>query len=342
MLVLRHTLLTAAALVFNATLSYTQTSADTAAEINGRPILASEVDANAGRELAELQEKIFKLRRAHLDALIDEKLVEAEAARRGVTPAALLESEITSRLAPVTDEEAAKFLEENKAKLKGDAKTLLPQIKNFLHAQRDQIKQEEYLKTLRAAAKIEVFLTPPPIVRVEVKTAGAPVRGPANAPVTIVEFSDFHCPFCRKVQPVLDQLRAKYGDKIRIVYRELPLDELHPQARIVSEAAGCANDQGKFWEFHDAVFRSKPDASTAALDGFAKEAGIDLSAFAVCRASGKHKNAVLASNEEGSKLGITGTPTFFINGRIVIGAQPLDAFARIIDEELVLAEAKAR
>ena len=337
MSLLRRALLITIAIAVAATATHAQSPVDKAAEIDGKPILASEVDAKAGRELAELQEQIFNLRRTQLDALIDEKLVEAEAAKRGVTTVALLESEVTSRLAPVTDEEAAKFFEENKGKLKGEPKTLLPQIKNFLQAQRNQLKQEEYLKALRASAKVEVFLTPPPFVRVEVKTAGAPVRGPANAPVTIVEFSDFHCPFCRKVQPVLDQLRAKYGDKIRLVYRELPLDELHPQARVVSEAAGCANDQGRFWEFHDAVFRSKPDASTAALDGFAKEAGMNLADFTACRTSGKHKTAVLASNEEGSKLGINGTPTFFVNGRIVVGAQPLDAFARVIDEELALA-----
>jgi protein-disulfide isomerase len=320
------------------TVTCAQTSVDKAAEINGKAILASEVDAKAGRELAELQEQLFDLRRTQLEALIDEELVEAEAVRRGVTTAALLESEITSQVTPVTDDEAAKFLEENKAKLKGDAKTLLAQIKNFLHAQRSELKQQEYLKSLRASAKIEVFLTPPPFVRVDVKTAGAPARGPASAPVTIVEFSDFHCPFCRKVQPVLDQLRAKYGDKIRIVYRELPLDELHPEARVVSEAAGCANDQGKFWEFHDAVFRSNPDASATALDSFAREAGMDLAAFAACRTSAKHKGAVLASNEEGTKLGISGTPTFFVNGRVLVGAQPLETFIRMIDQELALIE----
>jgi protein-disulfide isomerase len=226
------------------------------------------------------------------------------------------------------------FYDENKTRLQGDFKSLEDQIKNYLNAQRVQARQQEFLKSLRASARIEVFLTPPPIVRSEVATFGAPVRGASDAPVTIVEFSDFHCPFCRKIQQVLDQVRVKYGDKIQIVYRDFPLDNLHPQARAAAEAGQCATEQGKFWEFHDKVFKNDPDASPATLDRFAKEAGMDVSAFAACRISGKYKTSVQTSNQEGAKLGITGTPTFFINGRILVGAQPLEAFARIIDEEL--------
>jgi protein-disulfide isomerase len=237
-------------------------------------------------------------------------------------------------VAPVTADEAAKFYDENKAKLPGDFKALEEQIRTFLNAQRLQTKQQEFLKSLRASAKIEVFLTPPPIIRSEVVTAGAPARGPADALVTIVEFSDFHCPFCRRVQPVLDQVRAKYDGKIKMVFRDFPIDTLHPQARAAAEAARCATEQGKFWEFHDLVFKNEADALPATLDGFAKTVGLDVPAFEACRTSGKYRNPVQTSNVEGDRLGITGTPTFFINGRILVGAQPLEAFAKIIDEEL--------
>src|SRR5206468_1855608 len=161
--------------------------------------------------------------------MIDQKLLESEAAKRGVTIASMIQSEITSHVAPVTAEEVSKFYDENKAKLQGDFKTLEEQIKNFLAAQRLQTRQLEFLKSLRTAAKVDVFLVPPPVVRVQVSTAGAPVRGVSDAPVTIIEFSDFHCPFCRRVQPALDQVRAKYGDKVKIVFRDFPLDSLHPQ-----------------------------------------------------------------------------------------------------------------
>jgi protein-disulfide isomerase len=305
-----------------------------AAVVNGAPIMAADVDAKLGNSLAQLQEQIFTLRKNQLDAMIDQKLLDDEAARRGVTTAALVETEITSRVTPVTAEEARKFYDENKARLPADFGKLEDQIKSFLASQRVRARQQEYLQSLRASAKIDVLLAAPPIFRSEVVTAGAPVRGAADAPVTIVEFSDFHCPFCRKIQPVLEQVRAKYGSRIKLVFRDFPLDSLHPQARVAAEAGRCANEQGKFWEFHDKVFAGDPDASQAALDRIAKEAGMDVTAFETCRTSGKYRSVVQASSEEGTKLGITGTPTFFVNGRILVGAQPFEAFVKMIDEEL--------
>uniref|UniRef100_Q01V45 DSBA oxidoreductase n=1 Tax=Solibacter usitatus (strain Ellin6076) TaxID=234267 RepID=Q01V45_SOLUE len=307
---------------------------DKAAMVNGAPILASEIDAKLGNDLAQLQQQIFNLRKKQLNTVIDQKLLEDESARRGVMIAELVQSEVTSHVTPATSAEAEKFFKENSTKLKGDFKSLEEQIRNFLTAQRLQARQQEFLKSLRTAAKVEVFLAPPPVFRSEVSVEGAPSRGGVAAPVTIVEFSDFHCPFCRKAQSVLDNLRAKYGEKIRFVYRDFPLEGLHPQARVAAEASRCAAEQGKFWEFHDRLFHGDPDASQAALSRIAKESGMDLTAFEACRTSGKYKNSVQASAQEGARLGITGTPTFFVNGRMLVGSQSLDEFVSIIDEEL--------
>ena len=305
-----------------------------AAEVNGAAISTAEVDAKLGNSIAQLQEQIFTLRRKQLDMMIDQKLLEDESAKRGRSIAAVVQAEVTSRVTPATSGEAAKFFSDNSDKLKGDFKTLEEQIRNFLTAQRTQKRQQEFLKSLREAATIEVFLSRPPVFRAEIATAGSPVRGSAGAPVTIVEFSDFHCPFCRKVQPVLEDLRARYGERIRMVYRDFPLDNLHAQARAAAEASHCAAEQGKFWEFHDRLFRNDPDTSQSALNRMAREAGLDINAFGICIASGKYRESVQASALEGTRLGVTGTPTFFINGRILVGAQPLDAFAAMIDEEL--------
>jgi len=308
-----------------------------AAQVNGATILAADVDAKLGNNLAKLQEQIYALRQKQLETMIDQKLLEDEAARRGVTVSAMVQSEITSKVAAATPDEAAKFYEENKARLQGDLPSLQEQIKSFLTGQRLQARQQEFLKTLRAAAKIETFLPPPPIFRSTVVTAGAPVRGSAAAPVTIVEFSDFHCPFCKRIQPVIEQMRAKYGDKVKLIFRDYPIDGLHPQARAAAEAAHCATEQGKFWEYHDAVFQSDPDATPATLDRIAKDIGLDVAAFTACRTSGKYKASVQASVQEGTALGITGTPIFFINGRMLVGAQPIEAFSKVIDEELAAA-----
>jgi protein-disulfide isomerase len=315
---------------------------DKAAEVNGAPIMAAEVDARLGNDLAQLQQQIFNLRQKQLHTMIDQKLLEDESAKRGVMIAALVQSEVTSHVTPASSTEAEKFFKENSGKLKGDFKSLEEQIRNYLTAQRLQSRQQEFLKTLRAAAKIEVFLAPPPVFRSEVAIEGAPFRGSADAPVTIVEFSDFHCPFCRKAQPVLNDLRARYGAKIRFVYRDFPLDNLHPQARLASEASRCAIEQGKFWEFHDRLFLSDADSSQAALNRIAGEIGMDVAAFETCTSSGKYKGSIQASLQEGARLGITGTPTFFVNGRILVGAQTLDTFVSIIDQELAAAAAPER
>ncbi|TMB62107.1 MAG: DsbA family protein, partial [Deltaproteobacteria bacterium] len=158
----------------------------------------------------------------------------------------------------------------------------------------------------------------------------------------IVEFSDFHCPFCRRVLPTLAQLESQYGEKIKLVFRDFPIDNLHPEASKAHEAARCANEQGKFWAYHDKLFASPPKSSPEIFKGFAKDLGLNVTAFESCFASGKYQAAVKKDIEEGNRVGVTGTPAFFINGRIISGAQPLEAFARVIDDELARVQSSAR
>ena len=188
--------------------------------------------------------------------------------------------------------------------------------------------------SLRSQGKVIVRLQPLPVIRVEVSTQGAPVRGAADAPVTLVEFSDFECPFCKQAQPTLKQLLERYPGKVRIAYRDFPLESIHPQARRAAEAARCAHDQGKFWEYHDALFTASPKLSADDLKRYATEVGLDGTKFDACVAGGSHKAAVQQDLDEGKELGITGTPAFFINGRPLSGAQPLEAFTKVIDDEL--------
>ena len=165
---------------------------------------------------------------------------------------------------------------------------------------------------------------------------GAPFKGGASAPVTIVEFSDFHCPFCQRVVSTLAQLESRYGEKIKLVFRDFPIESLHPGATKAHEAARCANEQGKFWPYHDKLFASSPSSSPDVFKGLAKEVGLDLSNFEICLNSGKYQAAIQEDMAEGARIGVDGTPAFFINGRQISGAQPLDAFTRIIDDELAL------
>jgi protein-disulfide isomerase len=179
-----------------------------------------------------------------------------------------------------------------------------------------------------------VNLKPPPIQRVEVSVQGAPVKGGDKAPVTIVEFSDFHCPFCKQVVSTLAKLESQYGDKVKLAFRDFPIDSLHPGASQAHEAARCADEQGKFWAYHDKLFASPLKSSPEIFKGFAKEVGLEPVAFETCLSRGKHQAAIKKDIDDEQRLGVAGTPAFFINGRLFTGAQPLEAFARVIDEEL--------
>ncbi len=313
----------------------TGTTGEVLAVVNGTPITERDVRQAAGLDLARLEEQVYELKKQQLDSLVARRLMEAEATRRGVTLEALEETEIGSRIAPVTEAEIDAFVEANRARIRGDATQLRPQIRDFLREQKVQARRDAVVESLRKAATVEVRLEAPAPFRAVVDVEGAPVRGSATAPVTIVEYSDFHCPFCRRVQPTLMALLEKYKGQVRLVYKHLPLDSLHPEARRVSEAAWCAGQQDRFWQFHDAVYAdSSSDASDATLARYATTAGLDAAKFTACLAAPEAKAAVERDARQGEALGLNSTPGFFVNGREVRGAQPADVFAAIIDEEL--------
>jgi protein-disulfide isomerase len=307
---------------------------DTLAEVDGVAVTSEEVEKTIAPQLSKLEEQIYNLKRQRVEALINEKLLAKEAAKRGVSIPGLLDAEVTSKVALVTEQEVEKVYQENRAQFKGEESNLREQIRSHLQNQKLTTKREEFLKSLRSQAKVVVNLSPPPVFRVAVPVDGAPFKGPAKAPVTIVEFSDFHCPFCRRVIPTLAQLESQYGEKIKLVFRDFPIEGLHPGAIKAHEAARCANEQGKFWSYHDKLFAAPSGSSPELFKGLAKELALDAVAFDTCLGSGKYQAAIKRDIEEGTRAGVTGTPAFFINGRLISGAQPLEAFARVIDDEL--------
>ena len=162
---------------------------------------------------------------------------------------------------------------------------------------------------------------------------GAPSKGPANAPVTIIEFSDYECPFCKRAEPTVEQVVAAYPDKVRLVYRHYPLP-FHKSARPAAEAAACANAQGKFWEYHAKLFQNQNQLGADKLAAYADEVGLDKAKFSDCLAKKPYTAAIDKDLADGQKVGVNGTPAFFINGRMLSGAQPFDKFKEIIDDEL--------
>jgi protein-disulfide isomerase len=174
-----------------------------------------------------------------------------------------------------------------------------------------------------------------PNQRYDVSIEGAPAWGPDDAPVTIVEFSDFQCPYCERFfLETYPLLKANFGDKIRFVYRDFPLFQIHPNATEAAYAANCAFEQDKYWEYHDVLFNNQDKLATADLIVHAEDLGMDTEAFQECLQSGRYSEKVSRDYTDGVNLGVSGTPTFFINGKPLVGAQPYQIFADRINAEL--------
>jgi protein-disulfide isomerase len=304
------------------------------AEVDDRVILASDLQKYAGRELSLQRENLYKLEKQKLEEYISAFLLTQEAKKRGVSIETVLDQEVNSKILPVGDDEIDVFYKSNKARIAVDLDKAREQIRGYLHNQKIEAQKALFFKSLRSNAKVVTYLKPPPVFRTEISVAGEPFRGSEKARVTIVKFEDFQCPFCKQVQPTFDELLSRYNGKVRLVHKDLPLDSLHPQARQAAEAARCAYEQGKFWEYHDKLYANSPKAGADDLKSYAKEVSLNVDSFDRCFASGKYKAVVQQDLNEGAQLGLTGTPTFFINGREISGNQPLEAFEAIIDEEL--------
>ncbi|AKU91075.1 DsbA family protein [Vulgatibacter incomptus] len=192
--------------------------------------------------------------------------------------------------------------------------------------------------TAPAAAPAAAPEAPAKPVFVEIP-AGAPSKGSPDAKVTIVEFSDFECPFCSRVNPTMKQIEDTYGKDVRVVFRHLPLP-FHKNAGPAAEASMAAHEQGKFWAMHDKLFANQRDLTSENFEKWAGEIGLDVKKFKAALDSGKFKAAVDADSTYAGSVGARGTPAFFVNGKLVSGAQPFDAFKRVIDEELKRADAE--
>jgi protein-disulfide isomerase len=210
------------------------------------------------------------------------------------------------------------------------------QIKTFLQQQRTQEARETFITSLRQKHKVRILLEPP---REKVEIAGAPTKGPENAPVTIIEWSDFQCPYCSKVAPTLHEVMAKYPNKVRFAFRQFPLS-FHPYAQKAAEASLCAHEQGKFWEMHDAMFGNQQELGVDKLKEKAAGMGMKADQFNQCLDSGKYAAKIAADMADGQKVGVSGTPATFINGRMVSGAASVQDFAAIIDDEIARSSGK--
>jgi protein-disulfide isomerase len=316
-----------------------QTAADVVATVGGVSITLSEVDEKALQEQAgtfgsmKLSLALYEARRVAIENIVGEKLIAQESKTRGVTSEALVDKEIGAKITAVTDADVAAWYNANPSRVQGaKLDQVQAPIRSMLTQERTAMVYQTYVDQLKAKTPIRVMLEPP---RQKVAVASGAARGPANAPVEVIEFSDFQCPFCLRAHPTVNQVLSTYGDRVRLVYRHYPLPN-HPNARPAAEASQCAAEQGKFWQYYDRLFADQTKLSTDALKQSAADLGMDAGRFNACVDSHKYKDQVEADIKDGNDAGVSGTPAFFINGRMLTGAQPFEAFKRIIDEELEL------
>jgi protein-disulfide isomerase len=325
----------AGAAVVGARTVYGARAATTAAKVAGEVITLDEVKEAAKPELTKLEEQRFAILDDKLERLISDRLIDREAKRRGISVDQLVRDEVIAKAPQVTGEEVAVFMAQNRERLpKGDEAQVKIQVWNYLRGLRANQQRQVFDQELRAQTQVTTYLEAPAAARVAVNAEGGFVRGATDAPVTIVEFSDFQCPYCKLVTSTLQQVLERYRGKVKLVFRDNPIAALHPDSPLAHQAARCAGEQGKFWEYHDVLFDRAPRHALADLRQYAADLGLDTTAFAQCVDSHKYDVAVNRDVQEAQRLGITGTPTFFIDGLELAGAQPVTAFQRIIDREL--------
>jgi protein-disulfide isomerase len=300
------------------------------AVVGGEEITRSEVETNAGGQLTQLRQQIFDLTEQSLNQTIDGKLLDLEAESRGLERDSLITSVVETDLPTPSEAQIDSVYQEAAARINAPRDSVAPQIEAFLLNQTRRARYDSLLSALRGEYKVVSYLDPP---RFEVAAVG-PAKGPESAPITIVEFSDFECPFCLRINPTLEQVMEEYEGQVRLVFRQFPLNNIHPNAQKAAEASLCADAQGKFWEMHDAMFANPRQLAVADLKTRAAEIGLDEQAFASCLDSGEFADQVMADLNAGRELGVSGTPALYINGRFLSGAQPFEVISRVIEDEL--------
>jgi len=312
-----------------------------AAKVGDEVITLEEVEQGVRPQLVKLEEQRYEILDQKLEQLIGERLLAQEAKRKNVSVEDLLKTEVFAKAPEVPEADVTSFMTQNRARLpKMDEQELRLKVWDYLRSQKVGEQRQGYIQGLRNQAKVEVFLEEPAATRFAVGGDRGFVRGAKDAPVTIVEFSDFQCPFCKTATTTIKQVLDKYPGKVRLVFRDFPLVSLHPLAPKAHEAARCAAEQGKFWEYHDLLFEKSPKLTPDELKQYAQSLKLDTAAFNQCLDSSKYTAEVDKDVKEGATLGLTGTPSFFINGRQLVGAQPVTAFQKIIDGELAKKTAK--
>ena len=298
------------------------------AKIFGKDITIDELE-KASPDVFTARQELYQAQKRAVDDLVRQAVLEDLAKKEKKSVDAFVQGEMEKAKKKVSDKEVIAFLKERNV---GKPDEVPAQLK-------DQVRSLIYMQNLVATqtkkTPVEIYLKRPQAPQIDFNLAGQASWGKENAPVTIVEFSDFQCPFCAKGKERVDELKKMYGNKVRIVFKHLPLP-MHPDARPAAEASMCVNEQSsdKFWKYHDILFENQQKLSENDLKEYAKKVGADVKAYEDCVKNKKYSAFVDASLEEARKLGVNSTPSFFVNSQPIRGARDVAEFKEIIDEAL--------
>jgi protein-disulfide isomerase len=314
-------------------------STETLATVGGQPITEDDLLPSVASKLISLRNLEYQMKKQALDNLIDQRLLEAEAKRKGMSADKFLEQEVDTKVAEPTDAELNAYYLAQKAELNRPLNGAKAQLEPSLKQAKVQQARQAFYAHLREQAKVVVLLSPP---RVEVSVDPARVRGNPKAKVMIVEFSDFQCPYCGGVQATLRSVLAKHPHTVALAYRDMPMSKIHPLARKAAEAARCAGEQGKFWEYHDLLFADQSKLDQDGLMDKARTLKLDEQRFESCLGGEKFKAQIQQDSQDGMRAGVSGTPGFFINGIFLSGSQPESAFENLVQEQLSASSASPK
>jgi protein-disulfide isomerase len=312
------------------------------ASIGDQKITMADVRNRAGDDLDQLEARYRRARHETVDraleAIVHERILANASAKEGKSADELLAAEAGGSLEP-DDVEIAAWYQANQARMGGRSlEQIKTQIADHLRTERRTEATAKLTERLSAEQHVTVNLQP---FRLKFDNEGAPTKGPTDAPVTLVEFSDFQCPYCRAAVPALKEVVQKFGDSVHIVYRQFPLTSIHPFAFKAAEASLCAQAQGKFWELHDLMFQDQQKLAVSDLKEKARRLRMDSKKFDGCLDSGRYVEQVQKDQREGQLIGVTGTPAMFINGSSVEGgAVPFPKLEAMIRKELARNKAK--
>lgn len=300
------------------------------AEIGGKPVTWNELWDKAAPELIEAEIAMHQARHDALQNLILERLIEAEAQKAGTPPEAWVQGQVSAAVVPPTDAEVTAFYEQNRARMQGSLEEMKPRIAEYLSQEQAGKAFRALVSKLEADNGVKKLL---PRYRIDVAAEDSPRKGSVDAPIQIIEFSDFQCPYCSDAAATVKKVADKYGDKVSVVYRHFPLP-MHTQAHRAAEASQCANDQGNFWKFHDALFADQKAWTDGDYESYAKTAELDVKKFKKCLEDNAHIATVDEDMADGRMVGMGGTPGFYVNGIVLSGSRPFEEFVEVIDSEL--------